>query len=117
MQSAELLKLILTLLEDMKAHEIQALNVAKMTTITDHMIICSGTSSRHTRSIAEHLVTEVKKQGIMPLGVEGEAEGDWILVDLGDAIVHVMLPDARAFYSLERLWSASEQQRYQEKGQ
>lgn len=112
MSSAELLKLIITLLEDMKAQEIQALNVEKMTTITDHMIICSGTSSRHTRSIAQHLATETKKQGIMPLGVEGEAEGDWILIDLGDAIVHVMLPDTRAFYSLEKLWTASEQHRH-----
>lgn len=111
MQSPELLKFILAVLEDMKARDIETLNVQKMTSITDNMVICSGTSTRHTRSIAEHLVTESKKRGIPPLGVEGEDVGDWILVDLGDAIVHVMLPDTRAFYSLEKLWSASEQQR------
>jgi ribosome-associated protein len=111
MNSSDLLKFILSALEDMKARDIEPLDVADKSSMTDYMVICSGTSRRHTQSIAENLVVEGKKNGIKPLGVEGKDEGEWILVDLGDAIVHIMLPETREFYSLEKLWSASEKQR------
>ncbi len=104
MQSV-LLKFIVDTLEDMKAREIVVLNVSAITSITDAMVVCTGTSSRHTKSIAEHLVTQSKIRGIMPIGVEGQQYGDWILVDLGDAVVHIMLAETRSFYGLEKLWT------------
>ncbi|MDF3055609.1 MAG: iojap-like protein [Gammaproteobacteria bacterium] len=103
-----LLKFILSTLDDMKAKDVTTLNVTAMTSMTDYMIICSGTSRRHTKSVAEHLVVEGKKLGLQPLGVEGEDEADWILVDFGAAVVHIMLPETREFYSLEKLWSGNE---------
>ncbi len=92
-------------LEDLKAIDIKVLHVSKLTSITDHIIICSGTSNRHVNSIANNVVSKAKAQGIMPLGLHGQREGEWVLVDLNDVIVHIMLPDVRAFYNLETLWS------------
>jgi ribosome-associated protein len=80
------------------------------------MVICSGTSSRQTKSIADRLAMESKREGIKPLGVEGLETGDWILVDLGDVLVHIMLPEAREFYSLEKLWSSAKQLREERGG-
>lgn len=108
MNSAELLAFVLHNLEEMKAQDIVTLDVHSLTQITDSMVICSGTSSRHTQSIANSLVSHSKAQGVMPIGVEGEDYGDWILVDLGDVIIHVMLPPTREFYSLEKLWKSPE---------
>lgn len=110
MQTKPLLDLILQLLEDMKAKDIVILNVRSLTDIMDSMIICSGTSTRHTQSIAEYLTTQTKVHGVSALGVEGQEYGDWILVDLGDVVVHIMLPETREFYSLEKLWSTTPQQ-------
>ncbi len=112
MTSQQLLKLILSILEDMKAVEITTIDVHKITDITDNMVICSGTSSRHTQSIANRLIMKMKDAGIQPVGIEGEDLGEWILVDLGDAIVHIMLPKTREFYSLEKLWTTAEQVRH-----
>lgn len=109
MQS-EQLKFILNILEDMKARDIVTLDVSNITNVTDIMIVCTGTSNRHTRSIAERIITECKAQGIMPLGVEGEQYGDWILVDLADVIVHIMLAETRGFYNLEKLWAPKSSQ-------
>ena len=111
MQSSTLLKLVLHVLEEMKALEVVTLDVSRLTDITDTMVICSGTSSRQTKSIADRLTMESKREGLKPLGVEGLETGDWILVDLGDVLVHIMLPEAREFYSLEKLWSSAKQLR------
>lgn len=92
-------------LEDLKAKDPREINVRGRTSITDFMVIASGTSTRHVKSIADEVVRQVKALGVKPLGVEGEREAEWVLVDLGDVIVHVMLPRTREFYALERLWS------------
>lgn len=94
-------------LEDMKAKDIVVLDVKPLTSIADLMIVASGTSNRHVKSIADNVREQVKKNGLMPLGMEGEDVAEWVLVDLGDIIVHVMLPDTRRFYDLEKLWSMS----------
>lgn len=104
MQTLELKKLVINALEDLKADNICELDVKDRTSVTDYMIIASGTSTRHVRSIAENLVTEVKSQGVKALGVEGDEISDWVLVDLGEIVVHVMLPSARTFYDLEGFW-------------
>lgn len=101
-----LTELVVTALEDAKGTDIQVLDVRKLTSIADHMIIVSGSSDRQLRALAEHVIERVKQAGLQPLGMEGEHEGEWVLVDLGDVIVHVMLPRVREFYQLERLWSA-----------
>lgn len=105
MQSEELLKLVINALEDLKAVDIHTIDMKGKSNITDVMVIASGTSNRHVKSLADNVVTEAKKQGCRPLGVEGEQLGEWVLVDLGDVVVHVMQPQVREFYGLERLWS------------
>ncbi|MBI2779077.1 MAG: ribosome silencing factor [Gammaproteobacteria bacterium] len=104
MQSEELKQFAVAALEDMKAVDIKVFNVRGITGITDFMVIASGTSSRHVKSVADHVSMEAKKAGVRPLGVEGEREGEWVLVDLADVVVHVMLPQARDYYQLEKLW-------------
>jgi len=104
----DLKQLILTALDDMKAVDIVELDVKGKTSVTDVLIIASGTSSRHVKSIASNVALEAKKHDRKPLGVEGETEGEWVLVDLGDIIVHVMQPHIRDFYDLEKLWSFDE---------
>ncbi len=104
MQSTELKKLVIESLEDLKADNICVIDVKDKTSVTDFMVVASGTSTRHVRSLADNLVTEVKSQGIKTLGVEGAEVSDWVLVDLGEVVVHVMLPSARTFYDLEGFW-------------
>ncbi len=104
MQTEKVIKIVHKALEDMKAKEIIDLDVRGRSTVTDYMIIASGTSKRHVGSIAEEVIIKVKEAGLQPLGSEGQGVSDWILVDLGDVVVHVMMPDAREFYDLERLW-------------
>lgn len=107
-QQIDLRQLALEALDDLKAIDVRVLDVTKLTTITDHMIVASGRSDRHVRSLAENVVMSAKKAGIPPVGVEGEKEGEWVLVDLGDVIVHVQTPRTRDFYNLEKLWDIDE---------
>lgn len=102
---SDLNQAIINALENLKGKEIVTLDVHELTDVTDTLIIASGTSSRHTRSLAENLVEETKKAGFRALGVEGLDAGDWVLVDYGDTIVHVMQQEARDYYELEKLWS------------
>ena len=94
-------------LDEMKAVNVKVLEVKKLTDITDTMVIASGNSDRHVRSIADRVVEHAKKAGFRPMGVEGERDGEWVLVDLQDVIVHIMLPKVREFYRLESLWDVS----------
>jgi len=103
----KLVRLILDTLDDMKAERVTDLDVRHLTTVTDHMIIASGRSDRHVRAIADALLERCEEAGIEPLGVEGHDAGEWVLVDLADAVVHVMLPRVREFYNIENLWDIS----------
>lgn len=96
---------VIDLLDEMKAGDVQTFNVADMTTVTDYMIVSSGTSNRHVRSIASHVRDELREEGIRPLGSEGEEHGEWILIDYGDVVLHVLQQQTRNFYQLEKLWS------------
>jgi ribosome-associated protein len=102
--ASPLQQIVTTALEDMKAANVRVLDVRGLTDIADTMIIASGNSDRHVRSIAERIVEKAKEAGYRPLGVEGARDGEWVLVDLQDLIVHVMLPRVREFYGLEHLW-------------
>lgn len=96
---------VLAALDDLKARDVREIDVRGKTSVADFLVIASGTSSRHVKSIADEVVKFAKQAGVLPLGVEGQQEAEWVLVDLGDIIVHVMLPRIREFYGLERLWS------------
>ncbi|MCY1538300.1 Ribosomal silencing factor RsfS [compost metagenome] len=113
MPSEDLVKLAIAALEDIKAQDITTIDVREKTSITDFMVIASGTSSRHVKSLVDNVLEKVKEKGVRPLGSEGLDSGEWALLDLGDIVVHVMLPTARQFYDLERLWQGAEQSRAQ----
>ena len=100
----QLRDLVLKVLGDMKAQDVRVLDVRGKTSITDIMIIASGTSDRHVKSMAESVAFQAKDAGEAPLGSEGVSEGEWALIDLNGVVVHVMLPKVRDFYQLERLW-------------
>lgn len=105
MNSEELSDLVVDALEEVKGLDIIKLDVSRMTTVTDWMIVASGTSSRHVNALVENVSDKAKAAGHRPSGIEGEAGGEWVLLDLNDALVHVMLPKVREFYNLEKLWS------------
>ena len=105
---SQLLATAQSALEELKAKDVVQIDVRGKSSVADFMLIASGTSSRHVKSIAEEVVRFAKNLGVMPLGMEGEREAEWVLVDLGDVIVHVMLPRVREFYALERLWSVGD---------
>ena len=95
-------------MEDLKAEDVQTFDVRTLTTMTDFMIIASGRSDRQVKAIAEKVIEMAKSIQIRPLGVEGQQQGEWILIDFGDVIAHVMRPATRAYYQLEKLWSVSD---------
>ncbi|MGE8539719.1 ribosome silencing factor [Acinetobacter sp. ANC 3813] len=94
-------------LEDVKAKEIVEMDVSSISNVTDAIVVASGTSTRHIKSLADNVAEEARKAGFRPIGVEGERDAEWILIDLGLVVVHVMLPTARKFYDLESLWRAA----------
>ena len=105
MNSEQLCDLVVGALDDVKAQNIVKLDVRDMTTVTDYMIVASGRSSRHVQALVDNVAEKATEAGHKPIGVEGEAGGEWVLLDLQDALVHVMLPRVREFYNLEKLWS------------
>ena len=102
---------VIDALADMKALEVKVLDVRGLTDIADFMVIASGTSDRHVRSVAQRVVEKTKEAGFRPHGVEGQQDSDWVLIDLSEMIVHVMLPRVREFYGLEKLWAMTATQR------
>ena len=96
--------LVVRALEDVKGVDIVCMDVSGITTITDWMVIASGNSDRHVKSLADNVLNAARAAGVRPLGIEGERDGEWVLIDLGDVIAHVMLPRVRDFYKLEKLW-------------
>jgi ribosome-associated protein len=105
MKLDELKSLVLDALDALKGNDIEVLDVAQLTDMTDLMIVVSGTSNRHVKALANSVVSDVKAQGLLPVGVEGEETGEWVLVDLGDILIHIMFPETREFYAIEKLWS------------
>ncbi len=104
MQAEALKTLVVDALDDLKAVNPVTLDVKALTDVMDYLVIASGTSNRHVKSLADNVCMKAREEGVRPLGVEGEDAGDWVLVDFGDVVVHVMLPATRDFYDLERLW-------------
>ena len=98
-------KHVISALEDIKAFDIVSLNVKKLTSISDFMIIASASSTRQTKALARNIKDKMSTFGVEVVGIEGEAEGEWVLVDLGDIIIHIMTPTTRAYFNLEELWS------------
>jgi ribosome-associated protein len=107
MNSEQLSELVIDALDDIKGQDIVKLDVRDMTTVTDYMVVASGTSNRHVQALVESVAEKASAAGHKPIGVEGESGGEWVLLDLQDTLVHVMLPKVREFYNLEKLWSLS----------
>jgi len=105
---AKLQKQVLTALDDLKAKDVREIDIRGKANFADLLIVASGTSTRHVKSIADEVVRFAKHAGVPPIGVEGQREAEWVLVDLGDIVVHVMLPRVREFYGLERLWTVGD---------
>jgi ribosome-associated protein len=103
MDTEQIKETVVHALEDIKGKDIRIIDVRGKTSITDVIVVASGTSTRQVRSLAENVVVKVKEQGLQPIGVEGDDSG-WVLVDLGDVVVHVMTPEVRDYYNIEKLW-------------
>ena len=108
MSSEDMKRIVLDALDDMKAKDVSVVDVHGRTSVTEYMIVASATSSRHVTSVAENVVLEIKRHGGQPMGVEGGAGSDWVLVDLGDIVVHVMMPATREYYDLEQFWETAQ---------
>ncbi len=107
MTAEQLCELVVEALEDLKARDIKVLDVRGKSSITDMMVVASGTSDRQVRALADSVIEKAKQHNIQPLGVEGQQASEWIVVDLVDVVVHVMLPQVRDFYNLEKLWDTN----------
>ena len=101
-------------LEDLKGIDVLTMDVREMTSIADQMVLATGTSNRHVKALSRSVIDQAKEQGFRPLSTEGEDTSDWVLVDFGDIIVHIMLPETREFYDLERLWTLTPDSRQQD---
>lgn len=117
MNAEQLSKIVVDALEDMKGVDIKILDVHEKSDVTDIMVIVAGNSTRQVKSLANNVVEKVKAAGQQPLGIEGEQDSSWMLVDLGDVVVHVMLPETRDFYNLEKLWGEDAPQERKESSQ
>jgi len=116
MNEQKLLDLITKTLDEKKAEDIKTLDVKKLTDVTDFFVICTSPSARHTKALLRYVVEEVRNElDLKPYGMEGEEEGEWILIDFLSVVVHIMLPDTRVFYDLESLWRATKTLRTEEK--
>jgi ribosome-associated protein len=115
MNTEQLQQLAVDALNDLKALDLLTIDVREITSIADSMIICSGRSNRHVKSLAENVVKKAKENKVSYIKTEGEREGEWVIVDLADVVIHVMLPATREFYNLEDLWEPIEQLREQQK--
>lgn len=111
MKSDKLRKAVVAALEDIKAEDIEILDVSKLTSLFDTMIIASADSTRQVKALANNVQVKIKESGGEVYGVEGEQSGEWVLVDLGDVVVHIMQPAVRAYYDLEQLWGAAEKKK------
>lgn len=111
MQTEEIKKLVINALENMKAKDITVIDVKGRSSVTDYMILATGTSKKHAQAVCDNASTDAKAQGLKPLGAEGRDSSDWMLLDLGDVIVHVMTEQARHFYDLERLWGEQSEEK------
>lgn len=114
MQSEQLVQVVIAALEELKGQDILTIDVREKTSITDFMVIATGSSSRHVKSLADTVLEKTKEQGVRPIGSEGLESGEWGLIDLGNVVVHVMQAATRQFYDLERLWQGAEQSRAQQ---
>lgn len=114
MQIDDLVKTVEEALEELKAKDVVRINVRELTGVTDYMVIASGSSNRQVSALADNVVEKAKAAGVKPLGIEGKDSGEWVLVDLGDVVVHIMQPETRQFYDLERLWQSAESRRAQQ---
>ncbi len=108
MQPEQLLKIVQTELDDRKGQQITVLDVRDKTSFTDYMVVVTGTSDRHLASLCDYVAAKVEENGLIPLGIEGGPGADWVLLDLGDVIVHAMTAQGRDFYQLEKLWSVNQ---------
>lgn len=108
LQNKELLNFVLDSIDSLKARDVQSIDVQQTSSITDYMVICSGNSKKHVQSIADHMLTEAKHSDNPPIGIEGFTEGEWVLVDLGAVVLHVMQEATREFYQLEKLWQSDD---------
>lgn len=104
MQTEELVEIVKNTLDDNKGRDVKVIDVRGKTSVTDYMILATGTSERHLKALSDYILEAVKKRDVTPLGVEGQQTGQWVLVDLGDVVVHVMSAQTREFYQLEKLW-------------
>ena len=108
MKAEQLTQLVVDALDDMKAQNVHVIDVRDKTSVTDVMVISSGSTARQVKSQAERVMEKSKESGVKPIGIEGEKEAEWVLVDLGDVVVHIMQPSVRDFYHLEKLWATDE---------
>lgn len=114
--SEQIARLAVDALEELKGVDIEVMDVRSLTTVTDFMVIASGRSDRQVKALADNVVRRAKEHAVRPMGVEGARQGEWVLVDLCDVVVHVMQPEVRAFYQLEKLWSAPAEDRRAREG-